>query len=363
MGRVALTHVTKRFGRVTAVDDVTLTVDDGEFLVLLGPSGCGKSTLLRMIAGLDDPTDGIIELDDRMVNGMEPKDRDLAMVFQSYALYPHLTVARNIEFPLRTRGVKRRERRRLVAEAAATLGLTDLLDRKPAQISGGQRQRVALARAIVRRPAAFLMDEPLSNLDAKLRTQTRAELIELQRRLGTTVVYVTHDQVEAMTMGHRIAIMRDGLLHQVGPPQEVYERPANLFVAGFIGNPPMNTIEGRVVHDADGRVLVDLPGARVGLPDPLARAITALALENVVMGVRPEHLVLHDDGIVPATVTVVESLGHERHVVCRLEDGSMIIARQPSEAPKPDIDSTVRFATDAAHLHVFDRLTGDRVDG
>ena len=247
MGRVVLDQVTKRFDSVVAVDRLSLDVEDREFLVLLGPSGCGKSTALRMIAGLEDPTDGTITIGDRVVNDVEAKDRDVAMVFQSYALYPHMSVRKNIEFPLRTRHVDHTERDRLVADAATSLGLQDLMDRKPAQLSGGQRQRVALAHAIVRRPLVFLMDEPLSNLDAKLRVQTRAELIELQRDLQTTVIYVTHDQVEAMTMGDRIAIMNDGVLQQVGPPQAVYERPANLFVASFIGNPPMNTIGGKVM--------------------------------------------------------------------------------------------------------------------
>ena len=233
MGSVTLEHVTKRFDDTTAVDDLSLEVADEEFLVLLGPSGCGKSTALRMIAGLERPTSGSIRIGDRVVDDVEAKDRDIAMVFQSYALYPHMTVRRNIEFPLRSRGVNGADRGRLVADAAASLGLDGLLDRKPAQLSGGQRQRVALARAIVRRPQAFLMDEPLSNLDAKLRVQTRAELVELQRRLAATVVYVTHDQVEALTMGHRIAVLDAGVLQQIGPPQEVYSsvRPTSSWPA------------------------------------------------------------------------------------------------------------------------------------
>ncbi len=274
MAGVTFDHVTKRFGKVVAVRDLTLEIADHEFLVLLGPSGCGKSTALRMIAGLEDPTEGTITIGEEVVNDIEPRDRDVAMVFQTYALYPHMTVRRNIEFPLKSRKVPPEERARLVREVAETLGLDDLLERKPAQLSGGQRQRVALARAIVRRPQAFLMDEPLSNLDAKLRVQTRADLIELQQRLKTTVVYVTHDQVEAMTMGHRIAIIADGALQQVGPPQEVYERPANLFVAGFIGTPPMNIIQARVVKECDA-LAVSLPGARVPLPESLARAVEA----------------------------------------------------------------------------------------
>src|ERR1700704_4855408 len=242
VGRVAIRGVSKRFADVIAVDDLTLEVADEEFLVLLGPSGCGKSTALRMIAGLEDPTAGTITIGDRVVNDVEAKDRDIAMVFQSYALYPHMTVRKNIEFPLRSRKVEAAERTQLVWDAAESLGLQEILDRKPGQLSGGQRQRVALARAIVRRPQAFLMDEPLSNLDAKLRVQTRAELVELQRRLSATVIYVTHDQVEAMTMGDRIAVLDAGVLQQVGAPQAVYARPANLFVARFIGSPPMNTV-------------------------------------------------------------------------------------------------------------------------
>ena len=335
MGRVSLAGVTKKFGDVTAVDHLDLDVADREFLVLLGPSGCGKSTALRMIAGLEELTEGTITIGDRVVNDVEPKDRDLAMVFQSYALYPHLSVRKNIEFPLRTRGVPRDERAAQVAAAAESLGLAELLDRKPAQLSGGQRQRVALARAIVRDPEAFLMDEPLSNLDAKLRVQTRAELVELQQRLQATVIYVTHDQVEAMTMGDRIAIMNEGVLQQVGPPQEVYERPTNLFVARFIGTPPMNTI----------------PGALAG------------AGPDTVIGVRPEHLHVGaptDEGI-DATVAVIESLGHERHVICRLADATMVIVRQATEIVPPAMGDSMRLTFDPAAAHRFDAASEQRV--
>jgi multiple sugar transport system ATP-binding protein len=361
MARVVFSHVTKKFGEVVAVRDLSLEAEDCEFLVLLGPSGCGKSTALRMVAGLVDPTGGSIRIGDRVVDDVEAKDRNVAMVFQSYALYPHMSVRKNIEFPLRTRKVDAEERGRLVHEAASTLGLEDLLDRKPAQLSGGQRQRVALARAIVRRPDAFLMDEPLSNLDAKLRIQTRAELIELQRRLEATILYVTHDQVEAMTMGHRIAIMNDGALQQVGPPQAVYERPANLFVARFIGSPAMNTVTGPVVTDGEG-LSVAIVNSRVPVPAPYARAIARAGLDGVVIGVRPEHLRLTSDGLLPATVTVVESLGHERHVICRLEDGQMLIVRQPSSEAAPGEGSMVRLATDLQHLHVFDAHTEQRIE-
>jgi multiple sugar transport system ATP-binding protein len=361
MAAVSFDHVTKRFGDVVAVRDLTLEVADREFLVLLGPSGCGKSTALRMIAGLDEPTEGTIRIGDEVMNDVEPRDRDVAMVFQTYALYPHMTVRRNIEFPLKSRKVPAAERADLVQAAAETLGLRDLLDRKPAQLSGGQRQRVALARAIVRRPLAFLMDEPLSNLDAKLRVQTRADLIELQTRLQTTVVYVTHDQVEAMTMGHRIAIIADGALQQVGPPQDVYERPANLFVAGFIGTPPMNIIEGQVATLAEG-IAVRIPGAQVPLPEALGRTVAARDLDKIAIGVRPEHLVLADDGFVPVTVTVVESLGHERNIACRLDDGTLVITRQDIVDPLPAVGETLHLTTEPEHLHVFDARSGDRVD-
>src|SRR4051794_310744 len=289
MGRVALDHVSKRFDGVTAVDDLSLDVADEDLLVLLGPSGCGKSTALRMIAGLEDPTAGTITIGERVVNDVEAKDRDIAMVFQSYALYPHMTVRRNIEFPLRSRKVAAAERATLVQDAAESLDLAELLDRKPAQLSGGQRQRVALARAIVRRPQAFLMDEPLSNLDAKLRVQTRAELVELQRRLAATVVYVTHDQVEAMTMGHRIAVLEHGVLQQIDAPQEVYARPSNLFVARFIGSPPMNTVTGRIDGVA-GALVAQAPGRALPVPAELADAIEHAGVAEIVIGVRPEDL-------------------------------------------------------------------------
>ena len=361
MGRVALTGVTKRFDGVIAVDDLTLEVDDEEFLVLLGPSGCGKSTVLRMIAGLDEPSAGTIAIGDRVVDDIDPEDRDVAMVFQSYALYPHMSVARNIAFPLRARRVAKAEQEQAVNEAARALGLEALLDRRPAQLSGGQRQRVALARAIVRRPAAFLMDEPLSNLDAKLRVQTRAELIELQRRLAITVLYVTHDQAEAMTMGSRIAVLDQGRLQQLGRPQAVYERPANLFVARFLGSPPMNTVSGPLTQE-DGALAVVLPGASMPLPAGLAAALRTGSTAEVVIGVRPEHLKLVADGPLPARVSVVESLGYEHHVVCRLDDGQMVIARVDGDERPPPPGEAVHLATDAGRLHVFDAATGLQVE-
>jgi len=351
VAEIRLSGVTKRFGDVVAVADLDLTAADGEFLVLLGPSGCGKSTALRMIAGLEDPTEGAVRIGDRDVTDVAPKDRDVAMVFQSYALYPHKSVRANIEMPLKPRHVPKGERGAQVAEAARMLGLEDLLDRKPRELSGGQRQRVALARAIVRRPAAFLMDEPLSNLDAKLRIQTRAELVELHRRLGTTVVYVTHDQVEAMTMADRVAVMDAGRLQQVGAPQEVYDRPANAFVARFIGSPPMNLLPATAGDDGiavAGGSLPAPPGASVHGP--------------VTVGVRPEHLRDASPGerALAVQLRVVESLGHERLLVCDTGDGDPVIVRRPADAAVPEHGATLRLTVDAANVHVFDRASGER---
>jgi multiple sugar transport system ATP-binding protein len=354
---VTFEAVSKRFGDVVAVDSLDLEIPDREFLVLLGPSGCGKSTALRMIAGLEEPTEGLLRIGDRVVNGVAPKDRDVAMVFQSYALYPHKSVRQNIEFPLLPRGVEKSERRRLAEEAAHTLGLDGLLDRKPRELSGGQRQRVALARAIVRQASVFLMDEPLSNLDAKLRTHTRAELIELHARLGTTFVYVTHDQVEAMTMASRVAVINEGVLQQVGAPQDVYDQPANLFVARFIGAPPMNALPGRVA-DAG----VEVRGGRWPLPASLAAQ--AGEGREVVAGVRPEHLRPVDGSGpgVPARVRVVESLGHERLVLCRVEGHAEdVIVRAPAEGPALSAGDGVHLGTDAERVQLFDPATEARI--
>ncbi len=357
MGQVALRDVTKRFGDVQAVRDVTLEVEDREFLVLLGPSGCGKSTVLRLIAGLEAPTEGTIEIGDRVVNDIEPKERDVAMVFQSYALYPQMTARRNIEFPLKNQRMPKDERERRVQDVAEALELTEVLDRRPAQMSGGQRQRVALARAIVRRPEAFLMDEPLSNLDAKLRTQTRTELIELQRRLATTVVYVTHDQVEGMTMGHRVAVMDKGVIQQVAPPTEIYDHPANLFVAGFIGNPPMNTVTGSPSR-RDGTLVIETPSGDIPLTPRQQHAVGRCNVAEVVAGVRPEHVLIEPEGPLRASVAVIEALGYENHVVCRLEDGQQIIIRLPAERIVPREGESVFLSADPDRLHLFDASTG-----
>src|ERR1700674_5393138 len=280
MAEVTLRHVHKSFGPVTVIEDLDLDVGDHEFMVLGGPSGCGKSTALRMIAGLEETTGGTIEIGGRVGNDVPPKDRDIAMVFQSYALYPHMTVRENLEFGLKIRKTP-------AAEAPAILGIGEYLDRKPKQLSGGQRQRVAVGRAIVRQPAVFLFDEPLSNLDAKLRVQMRAEISRLQKQLRTTTVYVTHDQVEAMTMRHRIAVMQKGKLQQVGPPLEVYEQPANLFVASFIGTPPMNFLPGVVAGQGAS---VAIAGLELRLPAPLAAATRGQDGRKVVLGIRPENV-------------------------------------------------------------------------
>jgi len=350
--------VTKRYGDVVAVDGLSLDVHDGEFMVLLGPSGCGKSTALRMIAGLEEISGGTLSIGDRVVNDVPPRDRDIAMVFQSYALYPHMTVEKNIESPLvanRTVRVDPAERATRVADAAATLGLTEYLGRKPGELSGGQRQRVALARAIVRRPEVFLMDEPLSNLDAKLRTQTRLELVELHRRLGTTFVYVTHDQVEAMTMADRIAIMSDGRLQQVGAPQAVYERPANLFVAGFIGSPPMNFLSGVAVNAPGGAAIRTAAG-----DVPVSNVGTNTLDAPTVVGIRPEHLhVSPTPAHIAGTAENVELLGHERHVIVRTSDARLVV-RDPSDGPTVGVGSPVHLSVEADRVHLFDLATSWR---
>jgi multiple sugar transport system ATP-binding protein len=349
VAQVRFDAVTKQFGDVRAIDDLSMTVEDGEFLVLLGPSGCGKTTALRVIAGLEDASEGSVFIGDDLVNDIPPKDRDIAMVFQSYALYPHLSVRRNIEFPLGRRGFDKEERVRRVLEAADTLGLTALLDRKPGQLSGGQRQRVALARAIVRQPRVYLMDEPLSNLDALLRIQTRADIVAIQRRLGTTVVFVTHDQVEAMTMGHRIAVINEGRLQQIGPPVELYERPVNTFVAAFLGNPGMSLALGEV---RDGRAMI----GDVALHDVNAPA------GPVMMGMRPEAVSLATAGL-PATASFVEVLGADVLVLCELASGERVIVRQPFSAPRPGPDEPVHILVkdDPRSLHLFDVDSGARI--
>ena len=349
MAKVTLSNLGKRFGSLVALDDLNLTIEDGEFLVLLGPSGCGKTTTMRMIAGLEQPSRGDILIDGERVNERRASERDLAMVFQNYALYPHMTVGENIGYPLKVRGVAQAERQRRVSEAAAKVELGEHLARRPAELSGGQRQRVALARAIVRTPRLFLMDEPLSNLDAKLRTVMRAQLKHLQEDLGTTTIYVTHDQVEAMTLASRIVILSEARIQQVGTPHEVYARPANAFVAGFVGSPPMNLLHGEV---RDGvfrhpNGTVPLPG---GGPDGPA-----------LLGQRPEdlHIVAAAEGHLRAAVYTSELLGDSTLVNLETADGLLAVKVGPEE--RHAVGTEVGLAFDPRRWHLFDADDGRRL--
>ncbi|HYY04784.1 MAG TPA: sn-glycerol-3-phosphate ABC transporter ATP-binding protein UgpC [Gaiellaceae bacterium] len=363
MGTVRLDHVYKRFGDVVAVNDLSLEVRDEEFLVFVGPSGCGKTTALRMIAGLEEQTSGDIYIGDRLVNDVPPKDRDIAMVFQNYALYPHMDVTQNLAFGLKLRHVAKSEIGRRIAEGARMLGLERLLKRKPRELSGGQRQRVALGRAIVREPKVFLMDEPLSNLDAKLRVQTRAEILELHQRVRTTTVYVTHDQVEAMTMGDRIAVMRDGILQQLDTPENVYLRPANLFVAGFIGSPPMNFLRGKIA-ERDGQVTVDAGAFALPVPSRLRSAARDAIGRDVVYGIRPEDIEAQDGASgwpLPATVDVVEYLGNELQIHARV-NGSKFVARVPTKVPA-QVGGKMPLRMQVENAHIFDIETEEALRG
>lgn len=361
MAEVRLDGVTKRFGKVTALDSFTLDITDGEFMVFVGPSGCGKTTALRIIAGLEEPSSGDIFIGGKRVNDVAAKDRDIAMVFQSYALYPHMSVYENMAFGLRIRLLKsawwqlthmkesreiKRNIDRRIKETAELLGLSDLLQRRPRELSGGQRQRVALGRAIVREPKAFLMDEPLSNLDAKLRVQTRAELIKLHRRLGITTIYVTHDQIEAMTMGDRIAVLKDGVLQQVASPDELYKSPANTFVATFIGSPPMNLTECEAAGGC-----VDFKGARLQAPVESGR---------ITIGIRPESFRTSPPGIeITPLVDVVEPLGAEKTVMLEV-GGQPFIAVLPSDAETPE-GATIKLWVRPEDFYYFDADTGDAI--
>ncbi len=357
MAGLRLEHIYKRYTDSVAVNDVNFDIFDKEFLVLVGPSGCGKSTTLRMIAGLEEISEGNIYIGDRVVNDVPPKDRDIAMVFQSYALYPHMSVYDNLAFGLKLRKTPKRDIDTRVRQAAETLGIGQLLTRKPRQLSGGQRQRVALGRAIVREPQVFLMDEPLSNLDAKLRVQTRADLIKLHQRLQTTVIYVTHDQVEAMTMGSRIAVMRDGVLQQLAPPTELYDHPANVFVAGFIGSPAMNFFRSELRAEGD-TLYADNGSFRIKLPPEKRADALQHQGRQVIMGIRPEdvyeadELPNNDGNTASLPVEVVEHLGAETNVYL-LAGQTPFIARLDART-QAAAGQTMLVAFDAPRLHLFD---------
>jgi len=362
MAGVSLRGVSKSFGKTRVIEKLDLDVQDQEFMVLVGPSGCGKSTALRMIAGLEEVGEGEIRIGDRVVNDLPPKERDIAMVFQSYALYPHMTVRQNMAFGLKIRRMPAAEIDRMVAEAARVLDIEALLDRKPKEMSGGQRQRVAVGRAIVRKPSVFLFDEPLSNLDARLRVQMRAEISKLQRNLRTTTIYVTHDQVEAMTMGTRIAVLHAGVLQQVGPPLAVYERPVNVFVANFIGTPPMNLFPASVTGGG-----ATLTAGTFSIPTPGAwRAATAgTDGRELVIGVRPEKIGLARDdasgpGVVPAVVEMVELLGDEVVFHTRVGRDTLIAKAEPRHAPS--VGGSVLLRLDLDELHLFDAETQRRLE-
>jgi multiple sugar transport system ATP-binding protein len=339
-----------------AVDSLDLEIEDGEFMVLVGPSGCGKSTSLRMLAGLEEVTSGSISIGDRDVTHLPPKDRDIAMVFQNYALYPHMSVADNMAFSLKMAGIEKVERAKRVQDAAKLLDLTEYLDRKPKALSGGQRQRVAMGRAIVRQPQVFCMDEPLSNLDAKLRVSTRTQIAALQQRLEVTTVYVTHDQVEAMTMGDRVAVLKDGVLQQVADPLALYDKPANLFVAGFIGSPGMNLMNAQA-HDGMATI--------GGYDVPIARGAAGKITGDITVGVRPENwrLVGEKDGGLPVRVTVVEELGADAfiHGMCDVEGTPENVVVRIEARRDHQKGSTVYVTTDPAHVHLFDTATGARL--
>jgi len=361
MADVKLEHVTKRYENVVAVKDVTFEVADSEFVVLVGPSGCGKTTTLRMIAGLEEVTEGSIYIGGRLVNDVDPKDRDIAMVFQNYALYPHMTVYENMAFGLKLRKFPKAEINARVREAAQILGIENLLDRKPRALSGGQRQRVALGRAIVRKPKAFLFDEPLSNLDAKLRVQMRTEISRLHQRLGSTMIYVTHDQTEAMTMGDRIVVMRDGIVHQIDTPLNLYNHPRNKFVAGFIGSPAMNFFHG-IVRRSNGLVFEEQNGGtHFYLSTELSKRLDRYIDRPVILGLRPEHIGIAGIGAPPssesasvrARIDVVEPMGNEMFIYFFTGSGVQYISRIPTLGmPQPGQEA--EFIFDLSHAHIFD---------
>lgn len=361
MASVTYDHVFKRFGDMVAVNDMNIHIEDKEFLVLVGPSGCGKTTALRLLAGLEEISEGQIRIGDRVVNDVAPKDRDIAMVFQSYALYPHLSVYDNMAFGLKLRKTPKEEIKRRVNEAAEILGIQDLLDRKPRQLSGGQRQRVAVGRAIVREPKVFLFDEPLSNLDAKLRVAMRAEINKLHQRLQTTFIYVTHDQVEAMTMATRIAVINKGILQQVDIPQNLYDHPDNLFVAGFIGSPAMNFFPAKL-RKTDGRLFVESDGFTISIPQEKAQPYFAHEGKNIIFGIRPENI--HDPQFTPpnihtekveAQVDVTELMGNE--IFLHMLSGKNIFVARIDPRSKLRVGEKAQLAFDMDNFHIFDAET------
>jgi multiple sugar transport system ATP-binding protein len=367
MAVVTLQNLTKQFKNITAVNNMNLEIRDGEFMVFVGPSGCGKTTALRMIAGLEEPTEGEIRIGDRLVNDVSPKDRDIAMVFQNYALYPHMTVYDNMAFGLKLRKVPKNEIKQRVDEVAKMLGLEHLLDRKPKALSGGQRQRVALGRAIVRKPLVYLMDEPLSNLDAKLRVQTRAEIIKLHRRLGVTTIYVTHDQVEAMTMGDRITVMKDGVIQQVDTPLNLYNKPVNMFVAGFIGSPAMNFVYAKV-EEKDGKAVINADSFVIAPRPEQQEALKAYVGKEIVWGVRPSDifekstrpdLAAGNGNSFQATVDVREIMG-DRAYVYLMAGRHPLIADVESETPISENQAS-EFVVDMERTHIFDKETEQAV--
>ncbi|SES83947.1 ABC transporter ATP-binding protein [Anaerobranca gottschalkii] len=367
MAKVVLKNISKYYGDVMAVNDFNLEIQDKEFLVLVGPSGCGKSTTLRMIAGLEEITDGELYIGDKKVNDVPPKDRDIAMVFQNYALYPHMNVYENMAFGLKLRKFSKSEIDQRVKEAARILGIENLLKRKPKELSGGQRQRVALGRAIVRNPQVFLMDEPLSNLDAKLRVQMRTEISKLHHRLQTTMIYVTHDQTEAMTMGDRIVVMKDGVVQQVASPQEIYDNPKNVFVAGFIGSPAMNFIDS-VIVEKDSDLYLKFAGVEIKIPSGKSKVLREKGYvgKEVIMGIRPEDL--HDEpvfiesspeSVIEPVVEVVEKMGAENYLYLVL--GEVQLTARVDARSKAVVDSKIKVALDMNKVHIFDKESEESV--
>ena len=362
MASVTYEHVYKRWGDVTAVNDLSFVAEDKEFLVFVGPSGCGKTTSLRLLAGLEEISEGVVKIGDRVVNDVPPKDRDIAMVFQSYALYPHMSVYDNMAFGLKLRKTPKAEIEQRVNEAADQLGIRQLLDRKPKQLSGGQRQRVAVGRAIVRDPAVFLFDEPLSNLDAKLRVETRANISKLHQRLATTFIYVTHDQVEAMTMASRICVLKDGLLMQIDSPQHLYDHPTNVFVGGFIGSPSMNFFDATLV-ESDGKLEINAGGFRLEVPEPKASEWRPFKGREIVFGIRPEDIHSREftpPGIIEANLTakvdVTELMGNEIFLYLMTKDEKQFIARVDPRVRVHNGDD-VLLAANMANAHIFDAKT------